>query len=191
EQLYIAYSAASGEGLSEGDIAIPPLPPSGEPTIASLLADGIALARDLSGGTWRLSVDEPAAITFDIPEGIQLTLDGRPIRVGETNIDRGLYKIEYAPMLPERLSIIGCVPNPFNARTEIVVALPSAASLKIDIFDISGRSVRSISRKGSAGIVRVVWDGLSDSGAPLSSGLYLVRVRADDEAAFSRAMLIK
>ena len=191
EQLYIAYSAASGERLSEGDVAIPPLPPSGEPTIASLLADGIALTRDLSGGTWRLSVDEPAAITFDIPEGVQLTLDGRPIRVGETNIDRGLYKIEYAPMLPERLSIIGCVPNPFNARTEIVVALPSAASLKIDIFDISGRSVRSISRKGSAGIVRVVWDGLSDSGAPLSSGLYLVRVRADDEAAFSRAMLIK
>ena len=189
--LSLAFSPGIGECLSDGDVAIPPVPPDGGMPDAFLVADGLPLVRDISGGQWQLRIGDASKISFDIPESVTLTSNGAPIGPGWIKLAPGLYKIEVASMLPDKFSIIGCVPNPFNARTDIVVAMPRANQLKLDIFDISGRSIRSINNGKSEGIVHIVWDGLSNNGTQLSSGLYLIRARAGESVVFSRAMLIK
>jgi len=70
-------------------------------------------------------------------------------------------------------------PNPFNASTAIPFTLDREGRVKIDIFDITGRSVRA---KGlsplqswySAGMHEVVWDAEG-----VASGVYLVRLTVE------------
>ena len=83
------------------------------------------------------------------------------------------------------------MPNPFNARTDIIVALPKAGAVTVEMFDITGRNVSRISGEFAAGIVHISWDGKTTAGRELSSGLYLARVRFGDETKIARAMLIK
>lgn len=69
-------------------------------------------------------------------------------------------------------------PNPFNPVTTIVLELPGEngerASTDIKIYDAAGRTVRSLfSGPAPAGRNEFHWDGTSDSGSAVSSGLYM------------------
>ncbi|MCD6501937.1 T9SS type A sorting domain-containing protein, partial [bacterium] len=68
-------------------------------------------------------------------------------------------------------------PNPFNGVVLFTVSLPEAASVSLDIYDLSGRRVASIANNYfEAGIHRLRWNGKADDGADLSSGIYLYRI---------------
>src|SRR5687768_13752417 len=55
----------------------------------------------------------------------------------------------------------------------------SASTVTVDVFDESGKKVRTIELGArSAGDVAVEWDGLSDDGTPLASGKYRIEVHA-------------
>lgn len=70
-------------------------------------------------------------------------------------------------------------PNPFNAGTVIEYRLPSPSEVRIDVFDMQGRSVRSITGGFHAeGTHQIAWDGRNDAGEALPSGVYAYRIRA-------------
>ena len=73
-------------------------------------------------------------------------------------------------------------PNPFQATTTL--ALPAGG--RIDIFDMSGRRVRTLRAGESA---RVVWDGTDDLGRAVSSGCYLCRVPSDARGMARKVLL--
>jgi hypothetical protein len=51
------------------------------------------------------------------------------------------------------------------------------AKLRVDVFDVAGRRVRSlVDQSASQGQVRVEWNLLDDSGRRVASALYRVRV---------------
>jgi len=74
---------------------------------------------------------------------------------------------------------VGSYPNPFNPSTTISYQLAKDATVKLDIYDVMGRKVRSLLDGGkSAGCFTVVWNGRDETGRDVSSGTYLYRFAA-------------
>ncbi|MCP5375417.1 MAG: tetratricopeptide repeat protein [Rickettsiaceae bacterium] len=70
-------------------------------------------------------------------------------------------------------------PNPFNPSTTISYSLPSDANVKVVIYDIMGRIIKTLtSETQTSGNHQVVWDGTNLNGARVSSGIYLYRFEA-------------
>jgi len=83
-------------------------------------------------------------------------------------------------------------PNPFNPATTIHFVLPEMQKVTVEIFDVQGRKVRLLwDGDLPAGEHRLLWNGRTDSGLPLSSGLYWCRVRTGDEQHLHKMVLLK
>jgi hypothetical protein len=70
------------------------------------------------------------------------------------------------------------VPNPFNPTTRIRYEIPQATSVRITIFDVRGRLVRTLvdNRSLPPGQYEATWNGLDDRGNNASSGVYFYRL---------------
>jgi hypothetical protein len=83
-------------------------------------------------------------------------------------------------------------PNPFNPRTTISFDLPTAGAVRMEIFDMAGRLVRTlVDSDMSAGSHDVVWDGLDASGRGLGSGSYVARLAFGGKVEVVRMGLIR
>ena len=84
-------------------------------------------------------------------------------------------------------------PNPFNPVTEIRFGLPAPAAVSLTVFDVAGRRVRRLlaGEYLPAGVHRVVWQGRTDDGRPVASGIYLYRVEAGGYVATRKMTLLK
>jgi len=68
-------------------------------------------------------------------------------------------------------------PNPFNPSTTISYDLHTAADVRLDIFTVTGqRLAELVNKKQDSGTRTVTWNGRSDNGAPVASGIYLYRL---------------
>ncbi|MBE0567563.1 MAG: hypothetical protein IH621_16530 [Krumholzibacteria bacterium] len=84
------------------------------------------------------------------------------------------------------------VPNPFNPRTTIAFDLAAASAVRLEIFDVRGRLVRSlVDEVLPAGRHAAVWDGADGGGRPAASGLYFCRLRADDYESVMKMTMIR
>jgi len=83
------------------------------------------------------------------------------------------------------------VPNPFGAQTAIRYTLKATSPVTIQVFDHSGRLVRTIVRGNPqvAGPHEVSWDAKDDVGRRATTGVYFARIQAGSEA-FGRKMLL-
>ena len=83
--------------------------------------------------------------------------------------------------------------NPFNPGTVIPYELRKAGRVSLEIYDASGRRVRSLvsATLQGAGSHRAVWDGRNDAGAPVSSGTYFYRLRTVEGMATQKMSLIR
>ena len=83
-------------------------------------------------------------------------------------------------------------PNPFNSATRIQFTLPRASMVAIEIYNIVGARVRVITNTWyPAGLQTAEWDGRSDSGILLPSGVYFYRIVADEFAETRKMILVK
>ena len=85
------------------------------------------------------------------------------------------------------------VPNPFNPTTTIAFDLARAGHVRLEVFDVSGRSVRVLvdNELPAARNHRVVWDGLDAAGTRASSGVYFYRLVAGDLTATRKMIVLK
>ena len=68
---------------------------------------------------------------------------------------------------------ITAFPNPFTDHTTIIAVGEVSNSSTLKIYDIYGRVVRALHvARGSAGEVRVDWDGLDAQHMKVSPGMY-------------------
>ena len=94
--------------------------------------------------------------------------------------------------LPATLRLLGNRPNPFNPSTEIRFALDTDAEVRVDIYDVQGRLVRTLASAAlTAGDHAVRWDGRDQTARNVSSGVYLYRVRANQTILTGRMVLAK
>ena len=70
-------------------------------------------------------------------------------------------------------------PNPFNSSTQIRFEMFVPSYLNLTVYNMRGQKVRSLIADGyPAGSHRIVWDGRDSSGKPVSSGIYVCRLKA-------------
>ena len=88
-------------------------------------------------------------------------------------------------------------PNPFNPETWIPYQLSEATEVKIDIYDVSGRLVRSLDLgwqpTGSymTPSSAAYWDGKNAVGERVASGIYFYTLQTSDFAATRRMVILK
>jgi hypothetical protein len=84
-------------------------------------------------------------------------------------------------------------PNPFNPTTKIAFGVPYGTEhVTLTIYNVNGRAVRTLVDGAlEAGPHSLVWDGRDDDGRSLSSGIYFMRLGADDVTATRKMTLLK
>jgi hypothetical protein len=93
---------------------------------------------------------------------------------------------------PEGFRLDQNYPNPFNPSTTISFALPKNERVKIKIYDILGREIRTlINTIMQAGIKKVEWNGLNSKGHLVPSGIYFYKLEAGNYKDTKRMLIIK
>ena len=83
-------------------------------------------------------------------------------------------------------------PNPFNPFTFIEYSLPNSGYVYLEIFNIEGKRIKILqSGFQMAGTYKMRWDGTHESGEPVSSGIYLYRLRTHSTDVAGRMLLIR
>jgi hypothetical protein len=84
------------------------------------------------------------------------------------------------PLLTEcRLS---CYPNPFRDYTTIMVEVDVPGKYRIEIYNIQGKLVNTISDQTiEAGVYFIDWYGNTNDGAPMPNGVYIIRLSGEKE----------
>lgn len=94
----------------------------------------------------------------------QIALDVEPVSGGE---------------VPAEFALGQNYPNPFNPTTSINYNLPEPAYVSVRVYDLTGREVRTLfTGHQNASTYQVVWNGKSDRGIDVASGMYLYKVVA-------------
>lgn len=89
--------------------------------------------------------------------------------------------------LPSELRLNQNYPNPFNSRTKIGFDLPESSEVRLDVYNVLGRRVRTlVSSRMDAGSHQVNFDAGS-----LASGVYIVRLQTADQVLTRKMMLLE
>jgi hypothetical protein len=83
-------------------------------------------------------------------------------------------------------------PNPFNPTTKIAFNLPIASNAKLNIYNVRGELVKTLFQgRMEAGEHSLYWNGVSDAGANVASGVYFARLSAGSHTATNKMLLLK
>ncbi len=95
-------------------------------------------------------------------------------------------------VLPKTFALHQNYPNPFNPITTIKYELPVPTDVKLEIFDILGRRVRTVvDAKQDAGYHRVQWDGKNSYGLQVATGVYFYRIKAEGFVKTRKMVLVR
>lgn len=94
--------------------------------------------------------------------------------------------------LPTAYALLQNYPNPFNPSTEIEFSLPRSEDVSLLVYNVLGQQVRRLSQGVlPAGSYRITFDGRTDSGEMLSSGMYFYRITAGTFSQTRKMLLVK
>lgn len=101
-------------------------------------------------------------------------------------------KIAVESPLPRAFSLAQNYPNPFNPATVIQYYLPAESKVSLRVYNILGQVVRTLVNGPQPGGDHFeAWDGHSDGGAALASGVYLYRLQTDNGIYTRKMVLLK
>jgi hypothetical protein len=90
------------------------------------------------------------------------------------------------------ISDISNYPNPFNPTTTISFSIPNSENVNLSIYNIHGQKVKELaSGSFERGKHSLVWDGKSDNGKNVSSGVYFYNLRTSGESITHKMILLK
>jgi hypothetical protein len=94
--------------------------------------------------------------------------------------------------LPTKFALEQNYPNPFNPTTTFGFALPNATHVRLEVFNILGRRVKTLlNEEVVAGQHKVVWDGVNEAGVTVASGVYFYRLEAGNFVESKQMLLLK
>lgn len=83
-------------------------------------------------------------------------------------------------------------PNPFNPTTTIEYALPKAGHVRITIYDMLGRHVRTlVDSRQPAGRFQTTWDGRDELGVSVGAGVYFYKIEAGEFVQTNKMVLVR
>jgi hypothetical protein len=98
-------------------------------------------------------------------------------------------------VIPKVPGLLPNFPNPFNPETSIVYGIPEATGGNVravlEIYNIQGRRIRSLTPNTSPGWHQKTWDGKDDSGAVQPTGQYIVRFSCNGQVKTNKMTMVK
>ncbi|MBK8230207.1 MAG: T9SS type A sorting domain-containing protein [Candidatus Eisenbacteria bacterium] len=83
-------------------------------------------------------------------------------------------------------------PNPFTGSTQIVLRLPSAAPVTLEVIDVGGRVVRRLTDATlTAGSHLINWDGTREDGTRVAAGTYFYRLQSNGKELSRKLMVLR
>ncbi len=94
--------------------------------------------------------------------------------------------------LPTEFSLSQNYPNPFNPTTTINFSVPQKSTVKLIVYDILGKEVKTlINSEKDAGSYKVQWNGTNNKGLTVSTGIYIYRISAGNFVSEKKMILMK
>jgi hypothetical protein len=218
--LTVGAAALDRAGLDAISWRIPPAPPggslrlvvrddaaddraaafraAGDPLSWDVVLSGAAAPGEISldiaatalpaGGGLRLT-DRTSGASYALQPGHALTLAAF---AGERHFQLEVLTSEMATPAPDATHPFRLAyPNPFRSDVGLTFAIARAGDVGVRIFDLQGRLVRSLERRGLASGEHVlVWDGRNEAGSVAKSGVYLARWSTPSAAGTTRLVKI-
>ena len=146
-------------------------------------------------GEGNINDDPMFADTLDY----ELYCDSPCVAAGEGGVNMGWIESGCVPVIPAiaavrppAFALSPAFPNPFNPATRIGFSIPEAGAVRLAVYDVNGRYVRTVvDEYRRVGHHAVVWDGRDDLGRSVASGVYIVRLTAGDMAKARRVTLLR
>jgi hypothetical protein len=94
--------------------------------------------------------------------------------------------------LPKTVYLAQPRPTPFMRATTIEYGLPRTTHVRLQVFDVSGRLVRTlVDGLEAPGRKTATWEGGTESGGMAVNGVYVVRLEADGKVKVQRAVFLR
>jgi hypothetical protein len=95
-------------------------------------------------------------------------------------------------VIPQEFALHQNYPNPFNPTTQIKYDLPQDALVTISIYDLVGRSIKSlVNTNRPAGYRSLRWDATNNYGEEVSAGMYIYVIQAGEFRSTKKMVLLK
>ena len=139
----------------------------------------------------------------DIPEGIDAfkRSNGEYIIFVEEDAKAKVIMYQWRPEAtgvgsrtdaPRDFDLLPVSPNPFNPSTQIKLTLPTAADVRVTVYNALGQKVRTLlNGRRDAGVHTLSWRGQNDADLPVAVGVYLIRMEAGEQVFLQKALLVK
>ena len=93
---------------------------------------------------------------------------------------------------PYKINLHQNYPNPFNPTTLIRYDLPVNEHVSINIYDLTGKRVKSlVNTNQDAGYRSINWNATSDLGQPVSAGMYIYTIQAGEFRKTRKMVVLK
>ncbi len=172
-----------------------------------LSVDGDDLyVKHTSTGTQNNTLDGPVSWSFDWtapadPSDVTFYAMGNAANGNNSNSGDYIYSATFtttpataldpAPR-PTDFALLDVVPNPFNPSAEIRYQLAQSGEVNLAVYDMAGRQVaRLVQGVQGAGRHSARWNGLTASGSPAATGVYLARLEQHGRVQVQRMLLVK
>jgi hypothetical protein len=135
----------------------------------------------LSEGVLELTEEDLAVVEASVggAGGVEMGMTGTQVR-------RELEPVVYENALAQNY------PNPFNPSTTIAYSVATKTRVRLEIFDVRGRLVKSlVDERKSPNNYQVIWDGRNGDGESVASGVYFYRLVAGDFRATKNLVLLR
>jgi len=177
-------------------------------TITSVVADLSSLGgpeafplEDLGDGTYRLEHTFTVGGESDLRDVEVFVLQETSLGEHWINLSRNIdvegdpntaVLEDYSDALPTAFTLHQNHPNPFNSGTVIRFALPTSSDVELVIYNLAGQKVATLVQGlRLAGDYAINWDGRSEDGGVLASGIYFYQLRAGEHQETRKLLLLR
>ena len=163
-------------------------------------SSGDTLWTEIIGGEW-----------WDIGQSITEFNNGDLILFGwtysyttypENQYDNDFWLVHYSPLEmsiidtkllnPQVFHLYNAYPNPFNPQTTIHYTLKNNAYIKIEIYDVFGKKIKTIvDGIQKSGDYNHKWNSKNDTGKKMSNGIYFYTIKSKFHQETKKLVLIK
>ncbi len=116
--------------------------------------------------------------------------ENHEVIIANSNITR--LKLSKVVSMPNKFFVEQNYPNPFNPITTIHYGIPKKANVSVIIYNAIGQKVKTlVSQNQEAGFHMIQWDGTNDTGQTLSSGIFMLSIKAGGYIGVKKMLLVK
>jgi hypothetical protein len=156
------------------------------------------LAADLQGGhieaTDNSYMSIPVEFMGNERENSFVNLDGIKLAGADGSLINTVTRTNSSEVkvIPGAFALHQNFPNPFNPSTEIRFDLPEAGNVDLAIYNLMGQKIRILASDNmTPGYHAIMWDGTSDIGNQVATGMYFYSIQSNEFQATKKMLFLK